>query len=77
MRILGSENSIKQERQAMIDRYAPNTALFTGTDCEEAVTEAREYIKKYGYTAEDVKLVKRDGVVQVITKREIVWKTTS
>ncbi len=58
----------------MIDRYTVNTALFTGADCEEAIAEARAYIKKYNYTADDVKLVKRDGVVQIITKREIVWQ---
>lgn len=59
----------------MIDRYAPNTALFTthdDPDCE-GVTAAREYIMNLGYTKDDVKLVKRDGVVQVITRREILW----
>ena len=60
----------------MIDRYIPNTALFTtmdDPDCE-GVTAAREYIMMHGYTKDDVKLVRKDGVIQVITRREIVWQ---
>lgn len=57
----------------MIDHYTAGTAIFTGDYCEEHIEIARAYIKKHNYTADDVKLVKRDGVVQVITKREIAW----
>lgn len=60
----------------MIDRYIEGTAIFTTTDdpdCE-GVTAAREYIMMYGYTKDDVKLVRKEGVIQVITKREIIWQ---
>jgi hypothetical protein len=60
----------------MIDRYPPDTALFTthdDPDCE-GVIAAREYIMNLGYTADDVKLVRKGGVIQVITKREILWQ---
>lgn len=58
----------------MTDRFLQNTALFTGPDDDCAQQEARAYIKEHGYTADDVKLVRRDGVIQVITKREIMWQ---
>ena len=60
----------------MIDRFIAGTAIFTthdDPDCE-GVTAAREYIMIHGYTKEDVKLVRRDGVLQVITKRDIIWQ---
>lgn len=57
----------------MIDRYKPDTALFTMTDCEEAVSMAKDYIRGNGYTNKDVKIVRRMECVQVITIREILW----
>jgi hypothetical protein len=59
----------------MIDHYKKGTAIFTTTDdpdCE-GVTAAREYIMMYEYTKEEIKLVRRDGVIQVITIKDIPW----
>lgn len=58
----------------MKNSYLPNEALFTGPDDDVGQSEARAYISEHGYTNKDVKLVKRDGVIQVITIREIVWQ---
>lgn len=60
----------------MIDHYQAGAALFTtedDADCE-GVTAAREYIAIHGYTAEDVKIVRRDGMIQVITRKDIPWQ---
>lgn len=57
----------------MIDRYIPGEALFTSDDSDAGISEARAYIAEHGYSKEQIKLVKRDGVVQVITKQEILW----
>ena len=59
-----------------IDHYIPNTALFTTSDCDEGLADAKAYIKARGYTKADVKLVRRSGVIQVITIRRIEWAST-
>lgn len=58
------------------DSYLAGEALFTTPDDDdcEGVIAAREYIAIHGYTADDVKLVRRDGMIQVITRREIKWQ---
>lgn len=49
----------------------PNTSLYASDDSAISVTEARDYIKRMGFTKEDVKLIKREGQVLVVTKREL------
>ena len=45
------------------------TVLFAmSTDDEISVQAARDWIKRHGITGDDARLVKRDGVVQVIDK---------
>ena len=62
----------------MIDHFKTGTALFTTTDDADCdgVTAAREYIMMYEYQKDDVKLVRRDGVIQVIARRDIAWAKT-
>lgn len=58
----------------MKNSYEINEALFTGCDDDATIEEARKFIKERGYTKENVKLVRRDGVIQVITIKEIPWQ---
>lgn len=45
------------------------TVLFAmSPDDEISVQAARDWIKRHGITGDDARLVKRDGVVQVIDK---------
>lgn len=39
----------------------------------EAIDEARDYIKRMGLTADDVRIVRSDDGINVKTKREIEW----
>lgn len=48
-----------------------DTILYASTDCHEAVTEAREYIAREGFNNEQVRLIRRDGMVLVISKVSI------
>lgn len=45
--------------------------LYASDDSPESITEAREYIKRMGLTADDVRLIKKDGQVLAVTKRRI------
>ncbi len=48
-------------------------ALFTTSpDDDDGVQAAREFIMMHELTAEDVKLVKRDGCVQVIQRKDVI-----
>jgi ribosomal protein L36 len=48
-----------------------NTVLFCcSDDTPECIALARDWVKDKQLTAEDVRLVKRDGVVCVLAKRE-------
>ena len=47
------------------------TVLYASTDCPEAVTEAREYIAREGFSSEQVRLIRRDGMILVISKVSI------
>lgn len=49
------------------------TVMYASDDSPESITEAREYIKRMGLTAEDVRLIRKDGQVLVIAKRRI-WE---
>ena len=45
--------------------------IFASDDCEDAVIDAREYIKRMKLTHDDVKLVKRDGQILVIAIKRL------
>ncbi len=49
-------------------RWGSGMVLYASDDSAESVTEAREYVKAHGYTAEQVKIVKRGGQVLVVWK---------
>ncbi len=45
--------------------------LYASADHLDSITEAREYIKRIGLTADDVRLIRKSGSVLVIAKRDI------
>ena len=45
--------------------------LFASDHSEDAVEDAKAYIRRFGLTHDDVQLVKRDGQTLVIAKRNI------
>ena len=47
------------------------TILFASDDSPEAVTDARAYISRQGYTRDDCKLVQRDGQTLIIAERDL------
>jgi len=51
----------------------PGTVMYASAAIPESITDAREYIKRMGLTADDVRLIKKDGQVLVVTKRRI-WE---
>jgi nicotinic acid phosphoribosyltransferase len=42
-------------------------------DSEEAIQQAREWLKEHGFTADDVRLARSNGSVIVRMKREMEW----
>ena len=52
---------------------APDTAIFAIAGCsdQEGAEEARGYIKDHGWGPDDVRIIRREGVVCVVTKRGI------
>jgi len=50
------------------------TYLFSCShDSPYAVQQAKDYCHDLGITADDIKIIKVDGKVEVITRREIPW----
>lgn len=48
-------------------------AIFSAApDDDDSVQAAREFIMMHELTADDVKLVKRDGVVMVIKRKDVI-----
>lgn len=47
--------------------------LYASDESEASITQAREYIRREGLTADDVKLIKVDQQVRVVAKLEL-WK---
>ena len=47
------------------------TVLYASADHPDSITEAREYIKRMGLTADDVRLIRKSGSVLVIAKRDL------
>lgn len=52
-------------------RIEAGTVLYASDDSDEGVADARAYIKRFGLTREDVRLVKRLGQTLVIAKQEM------
>ena len=48
-----------------------DTIIFASDDSEQSVNEARAYIKEQRLDGDDVKLIKREGQVLVVSKREL------
>jgi len=48
--------------------------LFASDDSEEAVDDAKTYIRRFRLTHDDVQLVKRDGQTLVIAKQNVLNK---
>lgn len=49
-----------------------DTILFWSNDSPEGIQDAKEYIRHYKLTRDDVRLIKKDEQVMVISKRG-VW----
>lgn len=49
----------------------PKTVLFASDDSQDAVNDARAYINRMGLTKDDVRLVQRDKMTLVLSKREL------
>jgi len=56
-------------------RYPPRFVLccVTGQD-DDAISKAKEYVRGQGLTSEDVKIVRDDGCILVVTKKEVTLK---
>lgn len=52
-------------------RIEAGTVIYASDDIDEALADARAYIKRFGLTREDVRLVKRLGQTLVIAKQEM------
>lgn len=48
------------------------TVCAVGGDDDESIQKAKDWIKEKGLTSEDVKIVRDDGSILVVTKREVV-----
>lgn len=53
--------------------YKEGTVLFVAEDKIENIEIARDYIKKFGLTSDDVKIVRSKEGVFVKTKRNVEW----
>lgn len=42
--------------------------MYASDDSEASITDAREYIRQNGLTAEQVKLIRKDGQILVVAK---------
>lgn len=50
-------------------QFDAGAVLYASDDSEASITQAREYILREGLTADDVRLIKKEGMVLVIAKR--------
>lgn len=49
----------------------PGTVMYASDDSEASIAEAREYIKRMGLTNEQVRLIRKEGQILVISKTSI------
>lgn len=49
----------------------PDTVIFASDDSQDAVNDARAYIRRMGLTKDDVRLVQREEMTLVLSKREL------
>jgi hypothetical protein len=49
----------------------PDFILYASDVSDAAVTEARAYIKTNQLTSDDARLIKKDGMTLVVSKREL------
>jgi len=49
----------------------PETVLYASDDSATSITDAREYIRHHGLTQDDVRLIRKDGSVMVVAKRDV------
>lgn len=49
-------------------RWPSGQVLYASDDSAQSITEAREYVKVHGYTADQVKIVKMGEQVLVVWK---------
>lgn len=54
-----------------------NTILFATDDSDESIADARAWIKAQGFTADQVKFVKRESQCLIIAKVPVSPKLTS
>lgn len=48
-----------------------NTVLFWSNDSQESIEDAKQYIHAHKLTRDDVRLIKKDEQVMVISKRSV------
>ena len=49
-------------------RYESGFVLFAAMDDDSAVDAARDHIKKEGWSGDDVKIVRREGMICVVVR---------
>lgn len=47
------------------------SVIYHSDDSEQSIKEAREYIKRMKLTGDDVRIIRKDDAVMVVTKRSI------
>lgn len=55
-------------------KYPARFCLLATADDEQGIEEAKAYVKQHGFTSEDVKIVRDDDAILVVTKREVTLK---
>lgn len=48
------------------------TVMYASKDCQESLTEAREYIARFRLTSDQVRLIRVDGQIRVVARKD-VW----
>lgn len=60
------------------DELTPIPARFTlaafPSDDDASIAQAKEYVRKNLFTSDDVKIVRDNGTILVVTKREVTLK---
>ena len=51
--------------------------LFASDNSDEAVTDAKAYIARFGLTHDDVSLLRKDGMTFIVAKRDVQDKLSA